>query len=590
MILGSLSFTWATAQLQILGGASHPEIEVYSSENWQPFNRKDSCPAVVAFNGDGLIGAQCEASRFLYQATLGSTYEEIRSLAGADFGKWIDRQMALPYRTVLEETREVLKEVIDWHYLTGGDSIDAPNYANWLQIQYAWWNQHMLHNDRLRQRVAFALSEIFVVSIESDLQGYGEGVASYYDLFKRNAFGNYRDLLRDVALHPAMGYYLSHLNNPKTDTVENTHPDENFAREIMQLFSIGLYELKPDGSHKLDSAGRSIASYNQRDIKELAKVFTGLGISKVVPNMYLDTAIFGMGIYFADMTVPMRMYERWHEPGAKTLVNGAFIPEGLSGMEDIELALDALFHHPNTGPFICKQLIQRMIKSNPSQEYVGRVAAVFADDGFGVRGNLGAVIRALLLDPEARTCEALQDPANGQLREPLLRYTHFCRALDVEQYYGRFWNTGYDFWLSTGQLPLASPSVFNFFSPFFHPRGPLDQLGLVGPEFQIHNARTSIGYLNLVDNWAIDNYVMSSWEPDDPYTILNISELEALAQDAEVLINHLDMVLTHGQLSDRTRSIVRTAIEKFINGNYRRERVRMAIYLVMISPDYAIFK
>lgn len=587
-LLGTLKLS---SQKLILGGnPSQQNYRVYTSDQWKPNNRKDSCKGKSIFNGDGLVGPYYDASRFLYQASLGSSLEEIRSLAGRDFESWIDAQVQTPSESMLQDTREIMKEVIDWHYLTGGDSADAPSYANWLHFQYAWWSQHMLQKDRLRQRIALALSEIFVISIESDLQGYGEGLASYYDILKKHALGNYRDLLTDVSLHPTMGFYLSHLNNPKTDTAQNIRPDENYAREIMQLFSIGLLELNLDGTPKLDSAGNTIPTYSQKEIQEMAKVFTGLGIAKVVPNMYLDTAVFGMGIYLADMTVPMRMYPRHHEEGEKYLVGGVVVPAGQSGMQDIQTAIDVLFQHPNTGPFICKQLIQRLIKSNPSPQYVERVARVFNADDRGVRGNLAAVVKAILLDPEARTCDWLQHESNGQLREPLLRYTHFTKAMNVEQFYGRFWNNGYYHWLGTGQIPLASPTVFNFFSPFYRPKGTLDQQGLAGPEFQIHNSRTSIGYINQVNNWAIHDYVMTSWETDDPYAVINTNELEELAQDPEVLLNRLDVLLTHGNLSDRTRKIITEAILPFKYGNYREDRVRMAMYLIMISPDYAILK
>lgn len=578
------------AQLVILGGDPNQDIEIKSSSNWKPHNRVDSCTSTRSFDGSGLIYNDLSASRFLYQATLGSSYEDIKSLSGSSYEQWIDHQISLPSESMLDETRNVLDELIDWHYATGGDSIDAPSYANWVTFQYAWWNQHMLGKDKLRQRVALALSEFLVISIESDLQGFGDGLASYYDVLKKGAFGNYRDILTDVSLHPTMGFYLSHLNNPKTDTVENTRPDENYAREIMQLFSIGLLELNEDGSIKKDSLGNGIPTYNQRDIKELARVFTGLGISKVVPNMYIDTAYFGLGIYLADMTAPMRMYERWHEGGEKILFGKYSIPDGQSGMEDIRDAIDILFNHPNVGPFVSKLLIQRLVKSNPSSSYIARITKVFNNDGYGVRGNMAAVVKAILLDPEARDCEWFMDERNGQLREPLLRYSHFTKAIDVEQYYGRFWNTGYEFWGGTGHLPLAAPSVFNFFSPFYKPKGALDQLGLIAPEFQIHNSRTSIGYINQVNNWAVYNYVMNSWENDDPYAILNINELKELAQDPEVLVNRLDMLLTHGNLSDRTRNIVKQAISSFKFSDYREDRVRMAIYLIMISPDYNIFK
>lgn len=578
------------SQKQILGGSSGSDIKVYSSDSWKPRNRPDSCPPAATINGQGMLFDVINASRFLFQSGMGAGYNDIQNLAGLDFADWIDQQQKLPATNFLNETRDAHHEVLDWHFSTGGDSASIALTPNWIHFQYAWWTAHQKNQDRLRQRVALALSEIFVISLDSDLQGFGEGLASYYDIMSRNAFGNFKDILMAISLHPTMGFYLSHLNNPKTDSIENTRPDENYAREIMQLFSIGLSELNPDGSLKLDSLGQAIPSYDQKDIKELAKVFTGLGLGAVVPNMYTDTAVFGMGIYLADMTKPMRMYEFWHEPGEKIMLDGSIIPTGQTGMKDIQDAVTFLFNHPNVGPFIGRQLIQRLIKSNPSPEYIERITTVFNDDGNGVRGNMGAVIKAILLDPEARDCDWMLDAENGQLREPIVRYAHFTSAMDIEQYYDRFWNIGYEFFTSTGQLPLAAPTVFNFYSPFYRPKGELDKAGLYGPEFQIHNSRTSIGFINQVNNWAVYDYVMYSWERDDPYTILMLNELEDLAAEPEVLVNRLDILLTHGNLSDRTRGIIKETISKFITGSYRESRVRMALYLMMISPDYAIFK
>ncbi len=579
------------AQKIILGGKNANAISVTSSDNWKPQNRKDTTAAISTINGDGLVFDEYNASRFLYQATLGSNLQDIRKLAGTDFEKWIDDQMNLPVHSIMDEVNSIYREVYNWNLEQGADSSDLASSPNWTHFQYAWWTQHMNNPDKLRQRIALALSEIFVISIQTDLQGYGAGMANYYDILLHNAFGNFADLLWQVTLHPTMGFYLSHLNNPKTDTVANTHPDENYAREIMQLFTIGLNELNADGSLKMDAKGNSIPTYNQKDIKELAKIFTGLGFSAVVPNMYTDTAVFGMGIYLADFTKPMRMYEYYHESGEKVLLNGTtIIPDGQSGLKDIQDAITTLVNHPNTAPFISKQLIQRLIKSNPSPQYVQRVSRVFSNDGKNNKGNLAAVIKAILLDPEARDCEPMMDSNNGQLREPIVRYSHFTSAIDVEQYYGRYWNLGYDYWVNTNQIPLAAPSVFNFFSPFFKPKGDLDNNGLTGPEFQIHNSRTSIGYLNQVNSWTIFDYVMYGWERNEPYAILNLHELEDLAQDPEVLLNRLDILFTHGNLSDRTRGIIKQTIGTFITGSFREDRVRMALYLIMISPDYAIFK
>jgi len=387
-----------------------------------------------------------------------------------------------------------------------------------------------------------------------------------------------------------MGFYLSHLNNPRADEEENVHPDENYAREIQQLFSIGLHELNEDGSKKLDNDGNEIPTYGQDEIKEFAKIFTGLGVADVIPNMYLDTAEFGVGIYLGDLTKPMRMYEEWHEPGEKKLLNDFVVPAGQSGMKDVEDAIDNLVNHPNVGPFLGRRLIQQLVTSNPSPAYITRVTRVFNDNGNGVRGDLKAVVRAILMDTEARTCEALSRPDHGKLREPFTRYVHFVSALDVEQFYGRYWNVGWSFYQSTGQVPLAAIHVFNFYLPDYKPVGPIGDEGLYAPEFQIHNSRTGVSYINEVNAWAIWNSVMNSWEPEDPNAIINVEDLKSLAADPEVLVNRLDVLFTHGMLSDRTRNVIKNAIEPLIFGDYRNERVRMALYLMMISPDYNIIK
>jgi uncharacterized protein (DUF1800 family) len=448
----------------------------------------------------------------------------------------------------------------------------------------------MKSEDLLRQKVALALSEIFVISINSGLSDQGYGLADYYDVLLKNSFGNFEDLLYDVSVHPCMGYYLSHLNNPREIPEENIHSDENYAREIMQLFTIGLYELNQDGSRKTDSLGNWIPTYGQKDIKELAKVFTGLGVGDVVENEWTDQPYFGLDIYIADMTVPMIMYEEWHQPGPKTMPDGYVIPEGQSGLQDIRDAIHQLFLHPNVGPFIGKQLIQRLVTSNPSPEYISRVSAVFADNGQGQRGDLGAVVKAILLDPEARTCAALEDEAFGKLREPFTRYTHFTKAVTMEQFYGRYWNVAYGFYEATNQIPLGSRTVFNFFLPDYQPIGPIADNELVGPEFQLHNSRTSVEYINQVNDWAVWGYVMDDWEQENPYVTFNVDDLMDLARDPEVLVNRLDMLFTHGMLSERTREIIKDAIRPMTNGYYRYDRVRLALYLIMISPDYAIMK
>jgi len=387
-----------------------------------------------------------------------------------------------------------------------------------------------------------------------------------------------------------MGFYLSHLNNPKSIPSENIHPDENYAREIMQLFTIGLYELNNDGSRKTDSQGKFIPTYTNDDIKEMAKVFTGLGPGAIVPNEWISEPEFGVGIWIMDMTKPMKMYEEWHEPGKKTLLNNYIIPAGNSGDKDIELAIDHLFNHPNTGPFICKQLIQRLIKSNPSPQYIDRVASVFNDNGAGVRGDLKSVIKAILMDDEARTCEGINDPANGKLKEPLLRFTQFARAIEKDQAYGNYWNIGYSFWRETGQMVMASPSVFNFFLPYYQPIGPLADAGLIGPEFQIHNSKTSVGYMNNAYYWARWGNLFENWIIDNPYVYTDYYKLEPMARDPEVLMNYFDVLFTYGMMSDSTRNIIKNACKMIVKNNFKETRASLATYLMLISPDFNIEK
>lgn len=574
----------------VLGSDPAQDIKVITSSNYTPQYWTLSASGDKTINNTGLEGPLMEASRFLSQASLGADLTTTQRVADMGIEAWIDEQMTLPRDQMLETLNDVFAEVVEWYLINGGDPEELSLNPSWVIFNYAWWENHMHAEDLLRQKVAFALSEIFVISLESDLSGSGVGLAAYYDVLLNHSFGSYEDLLYDVSLHPCMGYFLSHLNNPREITEENIHPDENYAREIMQLFSIGLYELNQDGSRKTDSLGKWIPTYDQADIKELAKVFTGLGVGGVMDNEWVDEPYFGLGIYLADMTVPMIMYPDWHQPGPKTMLNDYVIPGGQSGLKDIEDAIHQLAMHPNVGPFLGKQLIQRLVTSNPSPAYISRVAAVFADNGHGVRGDLGAVVKAILMDPEARSCASSNDDSFGKLREPFARYTHFTKGIEMEQFYGRYWNVSYGFYQATNQIPLASKTVFNFFLPDYQPLGDIADNMLVAPEYQLHNSRTSIEYINRVNDWAVWGYIMDDWERDNPHVTYNIDELTQLARDPEVLINRLDVLFTYGMLSERTRQIIKDAITPLISDNYRYNRVRLAMYLIMISPDYAIMK
>jgi uncharacterized protein (DUF1800 family) len=577
-------------------GAGHFEgISVTTSSN--AFNTT----GWNTIDGSGLDARKMEAARFFSQASFGASLQEIETMsADLDFGAWLDAQFALPPSLLLPKLWEIDQAAREYHALERpGDEYFGP----WaVHFNYAWTDQVQKSTDQLRQRVAFALSQIFVISMQSGLSDFGEGLASYYDVLVGNAFGNYKDLMMDVAVHPCMGFYLSHLNNPKTDEVNNIHPDENFAREIMQLFSIGLYELNLDGTRKIQG-GEWIPTYDNNDIKELAKVFTGLGMGAWAPwiiEEYGNVPLsFGENLYAIDRTVPMSMFEEHHEQGAKTIIGGHTIPAGLSGMEDIERAVEHLFMHPNVGPFVSQHLIQRMVTSNPTPSYVERIATVFNDNGQGVRGDMKSVIRAILMDEEARGCGSQLEGDHGKLREPMLRFAHVMKSLMTDSPSGHYWNNTYDYYDDTRQSPLNAPSVFNFYLPDHQPVGQFASEGLFAPEFQILNSQTSIGYLNQVNKWVVWNVLFWDWigrtpEPEEldltPHVEVVVDNLIPLAEDPEALINRLDILFTHGQLSEGTRGIIRDAITPFNWEDSEIWRVRMALYLILISPDYVVFK
>lgn len=581
----------AQEKIQFLGAGNSDGITVYTSSNFQRDGWNHVASGEKTISGEGLEGKLIEASRFLSQASLGADRELIKNVAKTGIKTWIDEQIKTEASLYLPTMDTVFQSVYDWFIENGGNPDDFPYRPYYSMFSYAWWELNMKSSDHLRHRIAFALSQIMVVSAQSELEGFGFALASYYDIFASNAFGNFRDILHEVALHPAMGYYLSHLNNPKADPENNIHPDENFAREIMQLFSIGLYELNPDGSIKIDGSGNGIPTYNNNDIKEFAKIFTGLGIGDVVENEWVDEPEFGHDIWIANMTVPMKMYNEWHEPGQKILLNNFIVPNGQDGMQDIEDAIDNLFNHENVGPFIGRRLIQMLVKSNPSPDYISSVTAAFNNNGEGDRGDMKAVIKAILLHPEARTCEWINNPLQGKLRESMMRNLHFAKAIGTISPSGRYWNNNYFYYEQTAQTPMYSPSVFNFYLPDFQPVGPIADAGLFAPEFQIHNSRTSIGYVNQVDWWAIDEVFHYAWESEDLWIYTDFTWLVESARDPEVLLNKLDLVLTHGQLSEETRASIIEVIEPLQGGlDALKNKIDLATYLIMISPDYAILK
>ncbi|MDD7887022.1 DUF1800 family protein [Flavivirga sp. 57AJ16] len=576
-------------------GAGHGNgITVTSSSEQSRGDWRETARAENTVNGQGLDARLLETSRFLAQATFGTNLDYIKTVSKNAFEDWIDTQFDIHSPAMGHLTNNVYNQALVVFISKGGNPADY-NGPDWSHFQYAWWQSNIDNEDLLRQRIALALSEILVISWDSNLKSYGVGLGDYYDVLKDNAFGNFRDLLLEMTLHPMMGGYLSHYNNPKSDPERNIHPDENFAREIMQLFTIGLYELNQDGSYELDGNGDRIPTYNNEDIKEFAKIFTGLGTPEVEGNKYGVTPDFGVGFNFAKKDLPMIMYDEWHQSGEKKLLNGQVVPSGQSGMQDIEDAIDNLFNHKNTGPFIALRLIQQLVKSNPSPAYISRVSAAF-NNTKGVRGDMKAVIKAILLDEEARSCSWMSDPNNGKLIEPMMRYFNVTRQLDLDNRNGVNWNIGYDFFNATGQSPMGAPSVFNFFLPEYVPNSEFSDANLKAPEFEIHTSASSLAYINEVDKWTNPKYtsMLNTWDLDLEKTPLNYEKLKYYAKDSDVLVNMLDKLFTRGQLSDETKRTIVEAIEPIQgtnqNTDYMYNRVKMGLYLILISPDYVILK
>lgn len=515
-----------------------------------------------ANTGGGAISAQ-QASRFLAQVSMGATHDQITRVQTLGYAGWIDEQMALP----------VSMSCWDWLMAKGYNAATNINTENGFDS--AIWRKLIYSTDTLRQRVTLALSEIFVVSIDG-LVGAGWrafSAASYVDLLAANCFGNYRNLLEAISTSAAMGQYLTFRGNMKYDPKTGALPDENYAREIMQLFSIGLLKLNADGTPALAN-GVPQETYSLNDITGLARVFTGWDFDLTVSKT--DTPDF--------LRRPMIQIAARHETGASTFL-GSTVPAGLTGEQSLKAALDIIFAHPNVAPFISRQLIQRLVTSNPSPAYVQRISAVFLNDGKGVKGSLGAVIKAILLDDEARNTSIASSPQFGKLREPVLRFANWARAYNVSSA-SDLWNIGNtsDTAGRLGQSPLRSPSVFNFFRPgYVPPNTSIAAATLVAPEFQITNESTVVGYVNFMQR------VVSLGNAD---LVPDYSSLLPLAENERALLNEINLVLAAGQLSDATLSQLSTAISSMPVGTdaKRYNRIYAALTLVLASPEFIVQK
>jgi uncharacterized protein (DUF1800 family) len=523
--------------------------------------------------------SKAEAYRFLNQATLGATEAEAQRLISLGYEAWIDDQFSQPVSLALPYVQQAYAR------LPPGTPDVTALHADRLDI---WFRNALTAPDQLRQRMAFALSETMVVSQNSVLVALPFSVSGYYDTLARDAFGNFRSLMEDVTLHPSMGVYLSMLGNQKPDPVRNIRPDENYARELMQLFTIGLVQLNLDGTVKQDAQGQPLPTYDQQTIEGFAHVYTGWSWAGAPAFVFAQPTL-------SNQVVPMQAYPEQHDTGVKRVLSypGAVltqIPSGQTPERDLDDALDNIFHHPNVAPFIARALIQRLVTSNPSPQYVERVARRFNDNGSGVRGDLEAVVKAILLDTEARS--APSSASAGKLKEPLLRLTQFWRAYRAHSDSGRY--VGLNPTALVGQGPLQAPSVFNFFSPFYAPPGEISDQGLVAPEMQIATEylNTLSSNLFFVYAFCFNNAPIAGC-PDIPpgqqadLVTIDVSEEQPLAADSSALVARIGEKLLGGELSSTLAAEARAQVD-LVPASNPSLRAAEALHLIATSPEFAV--
>lgn len=532
-----------------------------SAQDYEQLIRLFEAPSGVSLtNGINLpprLPSKEEASHFLQQSTFGPTMEAINQVSTNGITAWIDEQMDDSPTQISLTSRNLFQ--------TG----QPFNSSLW---RHAWWRIAILGTDQLRQRMAYALSQITVINTEEgNLIGNNITIqANYYDPLIINSFGRYRDILDHVAYSPAMGFYLSHLRNRKADPTINRFPDENFAREIMQLFSIGLWELNPDGTRKTDIEGNFIETYDNKTITEMAKIFTGMSL--ILSNGRAASSFYELNV-FDDYHAAMRVFDEEHEPGEKKLFDNIIIPDGQTGEEDVQMALDALSQHSSTAPFISHLLIQRFTSSNPSPEYIRRVSSAWTHSD----GNLGQVIRAILLDPESRfpTSSLI---TRGKVREPIIRATHILRAFSPDTPNTTFAVLSNQLKNDLGHFPMSSPTVFNFYSPTFSPQGEIRDSGLVSPELEIANLTTLLASHDRFRKICANGHHTRT---------VGYKEEELLADNLEELLDRLDLILTAGTMSESTRNAVIEGSAPFLDAP---TRVRVASHLITVSPDFTVLK
>ena len=512
-------------------------------------------PTIGAATTAAPLNDDFEAVRFLHRTSFGPRDEDITQLRDAGYANWIFQQMQMPPSFLLPLTRERAEPRFGEHV------------TNWLELS-------VQSEDQLRQRVAFALSQLFVVSDQEGLGQQQAALANYYDLLIVNSFGNFRDLLEQVTLSPVMGEYLSMKGNQKADVENNIRPDENFAREILQLFTIGLVQLNTDGTVQRDADNIPIPTYDQEVVEGFARVFTGWNFKDV--DKWNNPSV-------EDWFTPMQPYPERHESGEKLLLNGTVLPAGQTIEKDLQDALDNIFNHPNVGPFFSKHMIRQLVTSNPSDHYIERVARVFNGDSNGQRGNIAAVVHAILMDEEALQGHQTNPESFGKLREPLIRMVGLWRAFNANPGHAEF-----DYgWIANrlSQGPLQSPSVFNFFSPDFSQSGAIRDAGLLSPEFQLMNESSIIDLTSALLAHTI--WINTDSDPDYTNAPVELRPLIELDGDLEKQIDYLSRLTLGQPASPGLLEQANFLVEQRKNAE-AEVRAEELLFLFASSPEAAI--
>lgn len=528
--------------------------------------------------------SDAQAARFLLQAQFTADDASRAAVISQGYAAWLNTQFNLP---------ESYK-AWDWMVAKGYSTIDASgNFLFRRHLDQMLWNQMIASPDQVRKRLALAMSEVFVIAADqTEYYYWGDFTAAgYWDLLCRNVFGNFRQLLEDVTLSPEMGQFLGTKGNLKENPKTGSEPDENYAREVMQLFTIGLYKLNADGTRQLDAQGAPIPTYAQADVSSLAHVFTGWDEDKSKTTYTSATFMFGGNLVTRMIDDPEhRRLPMVNTASKHSTVEvdflGATLPAGMAAADQLKMALDTLFNHPNVGPFFGRQMIQRLVTSNPSPAYVKRVAAAFNDNGSGVRGDLKAMWTAILTDPEAITPPATN--YGGKLREPIVRITQLIRTTETTTS-DKDWAIGNTNDPSTRleQMPLEAPSVFNFFLPdYSRPKSNIDALDLVAPEFQIVDELSVASYLNTIGSLLSNG--LGGFKP-------TLSALAGLATDSKALVDWINLRLTANQLSASTVATIRGAVDALqvtasSTPAKQSEALQTALFLAMASSDYLVQK